>query len=157
MHVLQLGNAHEHEIEPAGKGLTGGLLAQTNIRSKHSVYMRMSYFNRVHELCIISMCICRAGFNLLFYGLGSKKALINEFAGQLEGGGVMVVNGHVNTISAKKIVLGIAKAMSGSSSGSTKYGKYLVSNFKNLYHHIWPLHKLHRFLSPSECLSQYML
>lgn len=71
-------------------------------------------------LIIYIMCTCRAGFNLLFYGLGSKKSLINEFAGQLEGGGVMVVNGHTHTITARKIVLGIAKAMVGSSVGSGK-------------------------------------
>lgn len=55
----------------------------------------------------------RAGFNILFYGLGSKKALIDEFAMHLEGGGVVSVNGYQSGMSANKILMAVARIMVG--------------------------------------------
>lgn len=59
----------------------------------------------------------RAGFNILFFGLGSKRDLINEFAMHLEGGGVIAVNGYQNGMTANKIVATVAKVMLGESYG----------------------------------------
>jgi hypothetical protein len=45
-----------------------------------------------------SWIVCRSGFNLLFYGLGSKKDMLQDFARSVlvDHGAVVTVNGYVD-------------------------------------------------------------
>lgn len=57
----------------------------------------------------------RNGFNLLFYGLGSKKDLLQDFARSVltNHGAVVTVNGYVHSLAAHKILAAAAAAVSG--------------------------------------------
>lgn len=56
----------------------------------------------------------RSGFSLLFYGYGSKKALMDHLASvALTDGGLVVINGWHASITAKQIVLAAASALTG--------------------------------------------
>lgn len=47
----------------------------------------------------------RAGFGLLLYGFGSKKALIEDFASTtLTGYSVLVINGYLQLINLKQVM-----------------------------------------------------
>lgn len=61
------------------------------------------------------------GFNLLFYGFGSKKALLERFADTLTNGGVIVANGFLRKMNAKKIVVAAAKAVLRIPVGELRY------------------------------------
>lgn len=53
--------------------------------------------------------ICREGYSLLFYGLGSKKALLERFAREgLLDGGVVVFNGYRPTLKLREILSTVA-------------------------------------------------
>lgn len=53
--------------------------------------------------------VCREGYSLLFYGLGSKKALLERFAReQLLDGGVVVFNGYRPTLKLREILSTVA-------------------------------------------------
>ena len=57
---------------------------------------------------------CRARFNILFHGLGSKRNAINDFAEQaLTDGGLVVINAFHSPVSAKQIILAAISALSG--------------------------------------------
>ena len=59
------------------------------------------------------MLHCRAGFNLLFYGAGSKRSMLNDFAQQaLTDGALVVINAFLGQITAKQIVVAAASALS---------------------------------------------
>ncbi|CEP10219.1 hypothetical protein [Parasitella parasitica] len=61
----------------------------------------------------------QSGFNLLFYGYGSKRNLLNEFAKTaLTDGPMIVVNGFFPTISIKDILLKITAGALGSAGPS---------------------------------------
>ncbi|KAF5835638.1 origin recognition complex subunit 2-domain-containing protein [Dunaliella salina] len=57
----------------------------------------------------------RGGFSLLFYGLGSKKDMLQDFARSalMEIGAVVTVNGYVPSLSASQVVAATATALSG--------------------------------------------
>lgn len=58
--------------------------------------------------------LCRAGFNLLFYGAGSKRKLLNHFAQQaLTDGALVVINAFLGQVTAKQIIVAAASALSG--------------------------------------------
>ena len=52
---------------------------------------------------------CREGFSLLFYGFGSKKALLEAFARDcLTDGGVVAFNGYMPSLNIREILLKLA-------------------------------------------------
>ena len=52
---------------------------------------------------------CREGFSLLFYGFGSKKALLEAFARDcLTDGGVVAFNGYMPSLNIREILLRVA-------------------------------------------------
>mmetsp|Transcript_1084 Transcript_1084/g.2452 ORF Transcript_1084/g.2452 Transcript_1084/m.2452 type:complete len:440 (-) Transcript_1084:410-1729(-) len=61
------------------------------------------------------LLMLRAGFSLVFYGLGSKKDLLQDFARSvlMENGALVTVNGYVPSLSAYQIVAATVFALSG--------------------------------------------
>ncbi|XP_043712130.1 origin of replication complex subunit 2 isoform X1 [Telopea speciosissima] len=54
----------------------------------------------------------RCGFGLLMYGYGSKRALIEDFASTaLTDSGVVVINGYLQSINIKQVVVAIAETL----------------------------------------------
>ena len=54
----------------------------------------------------------REGFSLLFYGFGSKKALLEDFAMEcLTDGGVVVFNGYMHSMNIREILLKVASLL----------------------------------------------
>ena len=54
----------------------------------------------------------REGFSLLFYGFGSKKALLESFAREcLTDGGVVVFNGYMHSMNIREILLKVASLL----------------------------------------------
>ena len=61
--------------------------------------------------CLLSVA-CREGFSLLFYGFGSKKALLEGFAREcLTDGGVVVFNGYMQSLNIREILLKVASLL----------------------------------------------
>jgi hypothetical protein len=57
---------------------------------------------------------CRSGFSLLFYGLGSKRNAINDFAREaLTDGGLVIINAWHSPVTAKQIAVATVSALSG--------------------------------------------
>lgn len=85
--------------------------AMSEIKPKHEKEIaalrdgyRGSYSQWVFEL--------RCGFGMLFYGFGSKKALLEDFASKaLTDYSVVVVNGYLPSINIKQVVLGLAQVL----------------------------------------------
>eukprot|EP00455_Lapot_gusevi_P009418 TRINITY_DN14212_c0_g1_i2.p1 TRINITY_DN14212_c0_g1~~TRINITY_DN14212_c0_g1_i2.p1 ORF type:complete len:377 (-),score=76.03 TRINITY_DN14212_c0_g1_i2:18-1124(-) len=62
----------------------------------------------------------RAGFNLLFYGLGSKKMLLQRFAEEwLSDAPLVIINGYFNKLTIKQIVTSISQALPRGSASTT--------------------------------------
>lgn len=60
----------------------------------------------------IPLAVHREGFSLLFYGFGSKKALLESFAREcLTDGGVVVFNGYMHTMNIREILLKVASLL----------------------------------------------
>ena len=60
----------------------------------------------------INLAVHREGFSLLFYGFGSKKALLESFAREcLTDGGVVVFNGYMHTMNIREILLKVASLL----------------------------------------------
>jgi origin recognition complex subunit 2 len=58
--------------------------------------------------------LLRAGFNVLLYGFGSKKALLEDFEKRFcVDGGVIVVNGFFPSLKPKQVLVAAAAALSG--------------------------------------------
>jgi origin recognition complex subunit 2 len=56
--------------------------------------------------------VCRQGFSLLFYGFGSKRALLESFANDAcQDGGVLAVNGYANGLTIRLLLQRVAKAL----------------------------------------------
>ena len=56
--------------------------------------------------------VCREGFSLLFYGFGSKKALLESFAREyLTDGGAVVFNGYMQSLNIREILLKVASLL----------------------------------------------
>ena len=54
----------------------------------------------------------REGFSLLFYGFGSKKALLESFAREcLTDGGAVVFNGYMQSLNIREILLKVASLL----------------------------------------------
>ena len=54
----------------------------------------------------------RSGYNVLLYGFGSKRALVERFARYvLTDGAVVSVNGFNPLVNAKQVALGVASAI----------------------------------------------
>lgn len=52
----------------------------------------------------------RCGFNLLFYGFGSKKLLLEDFCNtSMVDNGVIVINGYLQSINVKQVAVAIAE------------------------------------------------
>lgn len=65
------------------------------------------------------MCACRQRFSLLFYGLGSKRALLEAFAEEsLTDGGVLACDGLAPGINAKQVGVLSARRRVGGLFGS---------------------------------------
>ena len=64
----------------------------------------------VHIAMLHKCCMpCREGFSLLFYGFGSKKALLETFARDcLTDGGVVAFNGYMPSLNIREILLRVA-------------------------------------------------
>ncbi|KAI6688132.1 hypothetical protein NL676_024960 [Syzygium grande] len=85
--------------------------AMSDIRPKHEKETaalrdgyRSLYGRWVFEL--------RCGFGMLFYGFGSKKALLEDFASTaLTDYSVVVINGYLPSINMKQVVLGLAQVL----------------------------------------------
>lgn len=91
----------EQELRAAASGL------ETKHEKEISALLnsyRSSYSKWVFEL--------RCGFNLLMYGFGSKKALIEDFASSaLTECAVVVVNGYLQSINIKQVVIALAEVL----------------------------------------------
>ena len=54
----------------------------------------------------------RSGYNLLLYGFGSKRTLVDRFAREvLTDGALVSVNGFNPLVNAKQVALGVASAI----------------------------------------------
>lgn len=63
----------------------------------------------------------RCGINLLMYGFGSKKALIEDFASTaLTDFGVIVINGYLSSVNLKQAVITIAEVLHEQMKGNQK-------------------------------------
>ena len=85
-----------------------------------SVPVCMCNAEPTYELAHASKCLehaalsvaCREGFSLLFYGFGSKKALLESFAREcLTDGGVVVFNGYMRSLNIREILLKVASLL----------------------------------------------
>lgn len=64
--------------------------------------------------------LLRAGFNVLLYGFGSKKALLEDFEKRFcVDGGVIVVNGFFPSLKPKQVVVAAAAALAGKDAANT--------------------------------------
>ncbi|GMH39279.1 hypothetical protein BSKO_07177 [Bryopsis sp. KO-2023] len=91
-----------------------GALPETNINAKNALN-----YDHKKQFSLWRLQL-KAGFNLLFYGLGSKRKLVEDFCSTLDDGGVMVANGFLGGITAKKIIMGANKAILGSQAGNMR-------------------------------------
>ncbi|OWZ19756.1 Origin recognition complex subunit [Phytophthora megakarya] len=85
-----------------------------------------------------------AGYNLLFYGVGSKLKLLQEFASTyLSDGVVMQVHGYLPVVSLKYLAGAIQEKVGGESSGVLRTGLTLIG-----------AQILHTDVKPNQSLSQ---
>jgi origin recognition complex subunit 2 len=65
--------------------------------------------------------LCSCGFGLLFYGFGSKKTLLEDFANSaLVDGAAIVVNGYLPSVNIKHVSIYLVLQISGSNSETWK-------------------------------------
>ncbi|OWM80740.1 hypothetical protein CDL15_Pgr006770 [Punica granatum] len=87
------------------------IAAVANIEPKHEkeiAALKDSYKSSYSEWVFLLRC----GFGLLFYGFGSKKALIEDFASTaLSEYTVVVVNGYLQSINVKQVVVTVAELL----------------------------------------------
>lgn len=55
--------------------------------------------------------ILRSGFGLLMYGFGSKKAVIEDFASTLTEYSVLVINGYLQSVNLKQVIITLAQLL----------------------------------------------
>ncbi|KAJ9534815.1 hypothetical protein QJQ45_017297 [Haematococcus lacustris] len=73
--------------------------------------------------------LLRSGFSLLLHGLGSKRRLLSDFAhSALTDGAVVVINGWLPSVTAHKILLAAASAITGRALPKTTSGAELLSS-----------------------------
>jgi hypothetical protein len=65
--------------------------------------------------------LCSCGFGLLFYGFGSKKTLLEDFANSaLVDGAAIVVNGYLPSVNIKHVSIYLVLQISGSNAETWK-------------------------------------
>ncbi|GFH26776.1 uncharacterized protein HaLaN_24983, partial [Haematococcus lacustris] len=73
--------------------------------------------------------LLRSGFSLLLHGLGSKRRLLSDFAhSALTDGAVVVINGWLPSVTAHKVLLAAASAITGRALPKTTSGAELLSS-----------------------------
>ncbi|PIA27610.1 hypothetical protein AQUCO_07600052v1 [Aquilegia coerulea] len=86
--------------------------ATSKLETKHEkeiVALMESYKSQYYQWAFELRC----GFGLLMYGFGSKKALIEDFASTaLTEYGVVVINGYLQSINLKHVVIAMAEILS---------------------------------------------
>jgi hypothetical protein len=71
-------------------------------------------------------CACRQRFSLLFYGLGSKRALLESFADEaLTDGGVLACDGLAAGVNSKQVLQAVASALTHRSCKSHSHSELL--------------------------------
>ncbi|EEF34658.1 origin of replication complex subunit 2 [Ricinus communis] len=86
--------------------------AAANIEPKHEkeIIALMNSYKKLYPRWVFEL---RCGFGLLMYGFGSKKALIEDFASTaLTKYPVMVVNGYLQSINLKQVIIALAELWS---------------------------------------------
>jgi origin recognition complex subunit 2 len=69
---------------------------------------------------------CRQRFSLLFYGFGSKRALLESFADEaLTDGGVLACDGLASGINSKQVLQAVASALTHRSCKSHSHSELL--------------------------------
>ncbi len=64
------------------------------------------------ELHVRTTLACRQQHSLLFYGFGSKRELLEQFASEtLTDGGVLVINGQRPALTSKAVLAAVAGAL----------------------------------------------
>lgn len=88
---------------------------------KQLVALRCASGFQLRAALLTAQRACRSGFSLLFYGYGSKRALLDNLAAvALTDGGLVIVNGWQAGLTAKQIVLAAASALTGKPTTSFK-------------------------------------
>ncbi|KAK7278993.1 hypothetical protein RJT34_24034 [Clitoria ternatea] len=85
--------------------------AASQILPKHEIEVNtlMDSYKTIYPEWLLAL---RCGFGLLMYGFGSKKALIEDFASTaLTEYSVVVVNGYLQTINLKQVVMALAEVL----------------------------------------------
>ena len=68
--------------------------------------------------------LLRSGFNVLLYGFGSKKALMEDFEKRyFVDGGVIIVNGFFPSLTPKQVVVAAASALASESADTPTFGE----------------------------------
>ncbi|XVE96851.1 hypothetical protein REPUB_Repub02eG0258900 [Reevesia pubescens] len=86
--------------------------ASANIEPKHQkdIAALINSYQSLYPKWVFEL---RCGFGLLMYGFGSKKALIEDFASTaLTEYSVVVINGYLQSINIKQVVIGLAEILS---------------------------------------------
>ncbi|XP_062101009.1 origin of replication complex subunit 2 [Humulus lupulus] len=85
--------------------------AVANIEPKHEKEVEevVRSYKTLYQRWVFKL---RCGFNLLMYGFGSKKALIEDFASTaLTEHSVFVINGYLQSINIKQVLIALAEVM----------------------------------------------
>ena len=84
--------------------------------------IRTSFFSLKRHVLEHCASASRLGFSLLFYGYGSKKAILDSFGLQAcKDGGVLSVNGWGHMLSLRSLLLKVVSMLRTSGIQSTRY------------------------------------
>eukprot|EP00803_Ostreobium_quekettii_P007058 evm.model.scf_425EXC.7 EVM.evm.TU.scf_425EXC.7 scf_425EXC:38332-41699(+) len=96
------------EVGCADEGALREILARL---PEKNINERMALMQRHEQQFCTWRLQIRLGFNILLYGLGSKRELLDDFSETLNNGGILRVNGFLRKLNAKKIVAAAAGAL----------------------------------------------